>query len=43
MKKVIFFIFILSVIQTQNLFVDGVAAVVEDQSVRALRGEDRRE
>jgi len=33
MKKVIFFIFILSVIQTQNLFVDGVAAVVEDKIV----------
>ena len=33
MKNFIFFIFILSAIQTQNLFVDGVAAVVEDKIV----------
>ena len=33
MKKLIFFVFFLSNTQTQSLFVDGVAAVVEDKIV----------
>jgi hypothetical protein len=33
MKNFIFFIFIISAIQPQNLFVDGVAAVIEDKIV----------
>jgi SurA N-terminal domain. len=33
MKKLIFFVFMLSATQSQNLFVDGVAAVVEDKIV----------
>ena len=33
MKKIFFLVFLISFIQTQNLFVDGVAAVVEDKIV----------
>ena len=33
MKKILFFVFFLSVIETQTLFVDGVAALVEDKIV----------
>ena len=33
MKKILFFIFFLSFTQTQTLFVDGVAALVEDKIV----------
>ena len=33
MKKLLFFTFFISTIQTQNLFVDGVAAVVENRIV----------
>ena len=33
MKKIVFFVFFLSAIETQTLFVDGVAALVEDKIV----------